>query len=100
MPRSLHDDSIIIDGLIIAKWGPDIFRAMRAGGVTAANCTCSVWEGFPESMKAIAEWKQWFGEYDDLIIQVLDTDDIHRAKREGKTAPASTPTGSRKDECF
>ena len=85
MPSSLHDDSIIIDGLIIAKWGPDVFRAMRAGGITAANCTCSVWEGFPDSMKAIAEWKQWFREYDDLIIQVFGTEDIHRAKREAKT---------------
>lgn len=85
MPKSLHDDAIIFDGLIIAKWGPDIFRALRAGGVTAANCTCSVWEDFPTSMKAIADWKRWFQDYADLILQVFTTADVRRAKREGKT---------------
>lgn len=85
MSESLHDDAIIIDGLIIAKWGPDIFRAMRSGGVTAANCTCSVWEDFPSSMKAIADWKQWFRDYDELIIQVFGAADIRRAKDTGKT---------------
>lgn len=81
----LHEDAIVFDGLIIAKWGPDIFRALRAGGITAANCTCSVWEDFPTTMKAIADWKRWFVEYADLITQVFTTADIRRAKREGKT---------------
>src|SRR4029077_20051488 len=44
---SLHDKTIIIDGLIVSNFGPEIFRAMRAGGITAANCTCSIWEDFP-----------------------------------------------------
>jgi hypothetical protein len=51
---SLHDKTIIIDGLIVSNFGPEIFRAMRAGGITAANCTCSIWEDFPTSMRAIA----------------------------------------------
>ena len=85
MPQSLHDDAIVIDGLIIARWGPDVFRAMRDGGVTAANCTCSVWEDFPTTMKAVADWKRWFRQYADLIVQVFSTADIHRAKRERKT---------------
>ena len=85
MSKRLHDDAIIIDGLIIAKWGPDIFRALRTGGVTAANCTCSVWEDFPASMRAIADWKQWFRDHDELIVQVFSTADIHRAKKAGKT---------------
>ena len=35
--QELHDDAIIIDGLIIANWGPDVFEDMHRGGLTAAN---------------------------------------------------------------
>ena len=82
---SLHDKTIIIDGLIVSNFGPEIFRAMRAGGITAANCTCSIWEDFPTSMRAIAQWKTWFREHANLILQVYGIADIHRAKAEGKT---------------
>jgi len=64
----LHNDAIIIDGLIIAKWNRALFEDMRKGGLTAANCTVSVWEGFQ-----------------DLVIPVRTTADIRRAKAEGKT---------------
>ena len=82
---SLHDKTIIIDGLIVSNFGPEIFRAMRAGGITAANCTCSIWEDFPTSMRAIPQWKTWFREQANLILQVYGIADIHRAKTEGKT---------------
>ena len=82
---SLHDDSIIIDGLIISKFGKDVFEDMRRGGLTAANCTCCVWENFTESMRNIVQWKKWFREHGDIITQVYTTEDIRRAKREGKT---------------
>ena len=82
---SLHDKTIIIDGLIVSNFGPEIFRAMRAGGITAANCTCSIWEDFSTSMRAIAQWKTWFREHANLILQVYGIADIHRAKTEGKT---------------
>ena len=39
-PAELHADSIVIDGLIIAKWNRELFEDMRKGGLTAANCTC------------------------------------------------------------
>ncbi len=45
-PAELHADSIVIDGLIIAKWNRELFEDMRKGGLTMANCTVSVWEGF------------------------------------------------------
>jgi len=81
----LHEDATIIDGLIVSKWGPDIFAAMRAGGLTAANCTCSIWGGFDEAMRAIAIWKGWFREHAALIRQVRDVADIAAAKRERRT---------------
>ena len=81
----LHNDAIIVDGLIVADWSREIFEDMRAGGLTAANCTCSIWEGFQGTMRNIARWKRWFREHDDLLLQVRNTDDIHRAKRENRT---------------
>jgi membrane dipeptidase len=85
MPTNLHQSLIVIDGLIVSNFGPDIFQAMRNGGITAANCTCSVWEDFPTTMKAVAQWKTWFREHADLIAQVYRATDIARAKKEGKT---------------
>ncbi|MCY3597370.1 MAG: hypothetical protein OXG71_08045 [Rhodospirillales bacterium] len=41
-PVDLHDGAILVDGLIISRWSRSVFEEMRAGGVTAANCTCSV----------------------------------------------------------
>ena len=84
MSKSLHDDAVIIDGLIVSNWSPEVFGALRAGGITAANCTCSVWEDFATSMRAIADWKIWFREYAEEIRQVYTTADIQRCKREGK----------------
>jgi membrane dipeptidase len=81
----LHADMIVIDGLIISKWSRSVFEDMRAGGLTAANCTCSVWEGFEATMRNIAEWKRSFREHADLITQVYGTADIRRAKEESRT---------------
>jgi hypothetical protein len=57
---------------------------MRQGGLTAVNCTCCVWEGFVETMEAVAQWKQWFREYQDILTQVLSTSDIRRARVDGR----------------
>ncbi|WP_346891193.1 dipeptidase [uncultured Roseibium sp.] len=85
MPQpNLHSRSTVIDGLIVSKWSRKLFEAMQAGGLTAANCTCSVWEGFEDSMRAVGQWKQWLRENDDLIRQVYTADDIEQAKAEGR----------------
>lgn len=86
MPASdLHNDAIIIDGLEICNWSRSVFEDMRRGGLTAVNCTCSVWEGISGSLDNIAQWKKWFRENDDLILQVHTAADIRRAKQEGRT---------------
>jgi membrane dipeptidase len=82
---NLHDDLIVFDGLNVSDWTPAVFEDMRRGGVTAVNCTCSVWEDFRDTMRNIARWKTWFGEHSDLLTQVYSTADITRAKKEGKT---------------
>ncbi|WP_434361548.1 dipeptidase [Parasalinivibrio latis] len=83
--RQLHKDSIVIDGLIIAKWGRELFEDMAKGGLTAANCTVSVWEGFQATVDNIVEFNKHLTEHADLIRPVQTTKDIFRAKEEGKT---------------
>jgi len=82
--RTLHDDAVIIDGLIISKWSRAVFEEMHRGGLTAANCTCAVWEGTAETLANIAEWKRRFAEHADIITQVHSVADIRRAKTEGR----------------
>lgn len=84
-PRDLHDDAIVIDGLIIAKWNRELFEDMRKGGLTAANCTVSVWEGFQATVDNIVKSNQLLAECQDLVRPVRTTADIARAKEEGKT---------------
>lgn len=84
--RNVYDNSVVIDGLIISNWSGEIFREMRAAGLTAANCTCSVWEGFEATIQNIAKWNGWFRDYEDDIVKARSTEDIVRAKRAGKTA--------------
>ena len=81
----LHDESVVIDGLIIAKWDKDIFDDMRRGGLTAANCTVSVWEGFNDTVANIADMKKLIRENSEQVSLVRSTEDILEAKRKGKT---------------
>ena len=36
-----------------------IFEQMARAGLTAANCTVAVWEGFVATMSNIASFKRW-----------------------------------------
>ena len=85
MGSKLHEEAVVVDGLIIADFSRAVFEDMRRGGLTAANCTCSVWENFRASMDRLAVWKTHFRDNADLITQVYTTADIDRAKREGRT---------------
>ena len=82
---NLHQDLIVIDGLIVSNFSRPVFEDMRHGGVTAANCTCSVWEGFQATMDNIASWKRHFRDNDDLLLEVRTTTDVGRAKETNKT---------------
>ncbi len=92
MSPTFHERSIVIDGLIISNFGREVFEDMRKGGLTAANCTCCVWEGFTQTMRNIMRWKGWFREHGDLIKQVYTTKDIIAAKA-GRQGPASFSGG-------
>jgi len=62
MAGTLHDDAIVIDGLIIANFSRAVFLDMRRGGLTAANCTCSIWEGIRGSLDNVVRWQRGLGD--------------------------------------
>ncbi len=82
--EELHREALLIDGLIISNWSRSVFEDMARGGVNVANCTCSVWEGFRDTMSNIARWKIWLEEHDDLLRPVRRVSDIQAAKDEGR----------------
>ena len=82
----LHEDAIVFDGLIVSNWGENVYRDMQRGGVTAANCTCSVWEGFRDTMINVGQWNRDFDTYSDVIAKARTVADIRRAKADGKCA--------------
>ncbi len=81
---SLHEDAITVDGLVVSRWSREVFESMQAGGITAANCTVAVWEGFTDGMANVASFQRWFAAHDDLIRPVRSVEDVHAAKREGR----------------
>lgn len=84
MTSSIHSRSVLIDGLVVSRWSRSVFEHMQRGRLTAANCTCSIWENFRGTMQNIADWKRWLSEHSDLIMPVKTTADIRRAKEAGK----------------
>lgn len=82
---ALHRDAIVIDGLIVAKWEPALFEDMRRGGLTAANCTVSIWEGFQDTVNAIVRMNALIDAHPEHLLKVRSTADILRAKCEGRT---------------
>lgn len=78
-------DLVIVDGLIISNFSRAVFEDMRKGRLTAANCTCCVWEDFEGTMRNIARWNRFFADNADLITPVRTTADVLAAKKAGKT---------------
>lgn len=83
--KEIHDSAVVIDGLIIAKWNRHLFEDMRRGGLTAANCTVSVWEGFQATVDNIVMVNRLMAESTDLVMPVRTTADIVAAKEANKT---------------
>ena len=51
---------ISIDALVIAKFSRSVFKDMQKGQITAANCTCSVWENFAQTIDNLTTWNNHF----------------------------------------
>jgi len=82
---SLHEESIVIDGLNISKFERSVFEDMRKGGVTAVNCTVSVWDDFQKTVDNIVLMKDMIRQSSDILMLVRNTGDIALAKAENKT---------------
>jgi membrane dipeptidase len=80
----LHQTLTVFEGLGFGNWSRAVFEDMRAGGITAANCSCLVWEDFRAAMGIVVQWNRWFDQCGDVIRRVRTTGDIARAKAEGK----------------
>jgi membrane dipeptidase len=58
---------------------------MLTGGLSAATCTVSIWEGFKDTVANIANMKRLVRENSDVLTLVRTTADIEDAKRANKT---------------
>lgn len=83
--ETLHQQSIVIDGLQTCDWSRALFEEMREGGITAVNCASLLWENFREGIDYVSQWKRFWRENDDLIRPVRTLADIHAAKAEQRT---------------
>ncbi|KAK8047152.1 hypothetical protein PG996_015216 [Apiospora saccharicola] len=84
--REIYASSIHFDGLNICNWSRDIFEAWHKGGIKGVSCTCGLWAGLRGSLANVVQWKRWFEEHADLIVQAHSAADIRAAKEVGKTA--------------
>ena len=75
---------ISVDGLVIAKFSRSVFKDMQKGQITAANCTCSVWENFYQTIDNLTKWNDHFKRNNDIIYHVKSYKDISKAHAEGK----------------
>ena len=75
---------ISIDALVIAKFSRSIFKDMQKGQITAANCTCSVWENFAQTIDNLTAWNNHFKKNSDIIFHIKSYKDIKKAQVEGK----------------
>lgn len=82
----LYRSVIHFDGLNIANFSRDIFQAWRDGGITGVSCACGLWEGLRGSLANVVQWKEWFEEHSDLIVQAQSVADIRAAKASNRTA--------------
>ena len=82
----LYHEAVVIDGLNVSNWDSDeVYVSLNDGGVSAINATIATWENYRETLDHISRWLARFRERSMRIIQVETVEDIHRAKREGKT---------------
>ena len=84
MTSDLHRRATVFDGLIVSDFSPSVLQDMHAGGITAANCTCCVWEGFEATMLNIARFKRLITENREIATQVYTVPEIAAAKAAGK----------------
>jgi len=85
----LHKKAIVIDGLEILSSVSDIVgyieKLAQVGGVTAAHVTVFSMTDTPvQAMQRLHTWYDIFEKHSDKVVLVSTSQDIEKAKREGK----------------
>jgi membrane dipeptidase len=84
--HSIYHDSIVIDGLNVSNWESEqALKGVYDGRVTAINATTAIFENYNEAMDNISGWYRRFHAHPDMLTQITSVQDIHDAKRDGKS---------------
>ena len=82
--KDLHSSSIIVDALQSSDFNREILLDAQQGGVSAINASSVLWENFRGGMDYVTMWRKKLAENADIAMLIRTTDDIRRAKAEGK----------------
>ena len=83
--RTIHFNSLVIDGLEAAPMNKEHFNRLEKGGVDVVNYTCAkVTDDFASAALNVNLLKKVVQENNDKVVQVLSTSDIHKALEQDK----------------
>src|SRR5438067_1062335 len=84
-PAPGRNPPMLIDGLQCGHFTPEVFAALRRGGIGAVTVTCGFWEDPMESFDALGRWR-------DLIAENAATCAVARTPAEIEAVAASGRT--------
>ena len=84
--QNIYQDSIVIDGLNVSNWESEqALKGVYDGQVTAINATTAIFENYNQAMDNISGWYRRFHAHSDMLTHITSVQDIHDAKRDGKS---------------
>ena len=83
---SLHQASIIVDGMQASEFTDVYFRTVRNAGVTATIVTVAWKQNLHETLKLIWDWRKKINKNAEVALFADSVDDILKAKSERKVA--------------
>ncbi len=82
--NDLHGRSVVIDALQCSDFNRDLLFDAQQGGISAINAASVLWENFRGGMDYVSMWRERLAQNADIAMAIRTTDDIRRAKAEGK----------------
>jgi membrane dipeptidase len=82
--NDLHARSIVIDALQCSDFNRELLLDAQQGGISAINASSVLWENFRGGMDYVSMWREKLAENADIAMPIRTTEDIRRAKAEGK----------------
>ncbi|WP_240437747.1 membrane dipeptidase [Sciscionella marina] len=77
---------LLIDGCEINNWTPRVLDELIAGGVSAVQATCAVWEDARRTLDGLMDWRQRFARHSDRLVLARSSADVLAAQQNGKVA--------------